>query len=364
MSGTARMDIALKGGLGNFALDVAFAAPMDGVTALFGPSGAGKSTVIRAVAGLARLQGHVRIGGASWQESARRLFLPPHKRPIGYVFQEASLFPHLSVAQNLDFGRKRVKRQGRPLRQDREALIELLRLGPLLSRAPATLSGGERQRVALGRALLAEPELLLLDEPLAALDRASKLDILPYLAEVGRSLSVPMLYVTHDLDEVARLAGHMILIRNGRVVQQGAATGILERLDLGTAATDPDTGVVVPARVTRQDADYALTRLDMEGQTLSLPALDLAVGTEVRLRIRARDVSLALTPPVGTSIRNILHGVVAEIVPAEDNSFADVLVQVGAARIRSRITRESVDLLALREGLTVHALVKGMSFDG
>lgn len=361
IDGGATIDAAFAGRLGRFELDAAFQVPMRGITALFGPSGCGKTTILRCMAGLQRLPGRLTLGGETWQDCERGVFMPPHRRPVGYVFQEASLFEHLPVRRNLNFGARRARDGGPAL--DFTQVVELLGIGHLLDRAPTALSGGERQRVAVGRALLSRPRLLLMDEPLSALDRSTKDEILPYLEALHDSLAIPIVYVSHDISEVARLADRIVVVAGGRVVTEGPVAQILERLDLHPAMGRFEAGVVLSVRVTGHEHGFQLTHLDHHGQQLVMPMTDAPVGSEVRLRIRARDVSLATARPSGISIRNILAGTVAEIVEEPDTAFAETLVDVGGARIRSRVTRASVADLGLAIGKPVYALVKSITFE-
>lgn len=352
---------SFRGRLGAFALDVAFEAPMRGITALFGPSGCGKTTILRCMAGLQRLPGRLAIGHETWQDDTGGLFVPPHRREVGYVFQEASLFPHLSVRDNLLFGARRAAGGGRS--PDFDQVVGLLGISPLLARSPEALSGGERQRVAVGRALLSQPRLLLMDEPLSALDRMTKDEILPYLEALHDSLAIPILYVSHDISEVARLADRIVMLSRGGKVAEGPVAEVLERLDLHPATGRFEAGVMLTARVVRHEETFRLTHLDHNGQALAMPMTDAAVGSEIRLRIRARDVSLAIERPRGISIRNVLAGTVTEIVEEPDTAFAETLVDIGGARIRSRLTRASVAELGLAVGRPVYALVKSITFE-
>lgn len=354
---------AFSGNLGDFSFDIAFEAPMRGITALFGASGCGKTSTLRCVAGLMRQTGHLAVGGEAWQDDARGVFIEPHKRPVGFVFQEPSLFPHLSVRRNLLYGAKRAQRiEGRPeIRFDE--VSNLLGIGHLLDRAPDALSGGERQRVAVGRALLSQPRLLLMDEPLSSLDRMAKDDILPYFEALHEHLSIPILYVSHDIGEVTRLADSMIILSRGRTLAQGPVHELLERLDLQPETGRFEAGVLLTARVTGHDSEFNVTHLDHHGQAISMPARDLAIGSEVRLRIRARDVSLAIQRPEGISIRNILSGTVVEVAEEVGTAFAETLIDIGGGRLRSRITRQSVAELGLAPGKPVFALIKSIAFD-
>lgn len=343
--------------LDSFALDAAFDAPAAGVTALFGPSGSGKTTLLRCIAGLERAAGSLRVNGATWQDD--QTFVPVHKRPLGYVFQETSLFPHLSVRANLEYGYKRIVPAERKVRL--EQVVEWLGLSHLIGRTdPAQLSGGERQRVAIGRALLTSPRILLMDEPLSALDTASKQEILPYLERLHRELNIPVLYVSHALDEVARLADHLVLLQQGRVIASGALHDTLARLDLPTAHFD-DAGAVIEAAVAQQDEKYHLTRLDFAGGHLWVGKVDQPFGTRVRARVLARDVIIATQAPQGSSINNILNARVEEIVDCAPDKVV-VRMRVGQAQILlSRITRRSRDHLGLSEGTYVCAQVKSVA---
>ncbi|MEZ5871113.1 MAG: molybdenum ABC transporter ATP-binding protein [Nitratireductor sp.] len=356
------ISFAASGTKGDFTLDIGFDVPADRVSVLFGPSGCGKTTVLRCIAGLEKLNGHVIVAGRAWQDDASSVFLPPHQRHAGYVFQEASLFQHLCVADNLEYGRKR----RRPAHDNGLSVAEMaamLDIAHLLDRKPGYLSGGERQRVAIGRALLSSPQLLLLDEPFTGLDRRIKKEIIERFLDIRKRLGIPALYVSHDMAEVAALADEMILMADGRKVSQGSPAEIFERVELQPATGRFEAGSLVVARVLAHDERYGLSRLELAGQAMFLPGVDAAVGEEVRLRIRARDVSLALTRPGDISIRNILVGQITEIVGEPDTAFAETVVDLGDVRIRARITRMAVDELRLAAGSKVHALIKSVSFD-
>jgi molybdate transport system ATP-binding protein len=343
----------------DFTLDVALTLPGRGVSALFGPSGCGKTTVLRALAGLERAEGRVAVGNEVWQDDST--FMPPHQRPIGYVIQESALFPHLDVERNLRYGEKRVPAADRriPLQQ----VTELLGIGPLLARRPATLSGGERQRVAIARALATSPRLLLMDEPLAALDTRRKAEVLPYLDRLHEELAIPIVYVSHSIDEVARLADHVVLMEAGRVAAEGPVADMLARLDLSLPLGDA-AGVVLDATVAERDERWQLARLDVAGGAFSLWARDSgrALAQRVRVRVLARDVSLARQPQAGTSIGNQLRGVIEEIADDDHPALALVRVRVGegvnTAPVVARLTRRSADALSLAPGLPVWAQVK------
>jgi len=342
-----------------FTLNVDLELPGRGVTALFGHSGSGKTTLLRLVAGLIRIQdGRLSVNGEVWQDD--RIFLPTHKRPLGYVFQEASLFPHLTARGNLEYGMKRVGNamDGAALEQ----AVALLGIGHLLDRRPHQLSGGERQRVAIARALAVQPRLLLMDEPLAALDLKRKQEILPYLERLHDALEIPVLYVSHSPDEVARLADTVVLMEQGRVRAQGPVNELFSRLDLALAQ-DQEASAIIEGVVLSHDDDYALTRLEIQGGHLSVARLDRDIHELVRVRIHARDVSLALDEPGASSILNILP---ARILEMREIEQAQVLVKLctGAGEktpLLARITRHSRDRLRLHEGQSVFAQVKAVA---
>jgi molybdate transport system ATP-binding protein len=346
----------------NFALDVDLRLPGRGVTTLFGHSGSGKTTCLRCFAGLERASDAcLEINGELWQDSQRSLFVPTHRRALGYVFQEASLFPHLSVRRNLEYGMQRVDKSARRVSWTR--VIELLGIGHLLERMPERLSGGERQRVGIARALLTSPRLLLMDEPLAALDLRRKHEILPYLERLHDELDIPVLYVSHSPDEVARLADYLVLLDEGKVVAQGALQQILARLDLPTAFSE-DAGVVIEARVAEHDRAYHLTRLEFRGGSVLVAQRSAALGQKLRFRVHARDVSLALSRSTDSSITNVLAATVREL--AEADTPAHVLVRLDAAGtpLLARITRRSSDHLGLAPGLSVWAQIKSVALLG
>ncbi|MBT2302280.1 molybdenum ABC transporter ATP-binding protein [Variovorax paradoxus] len=339
-----------------FSLQVALDLPGRGVSALFGPSGCGKTTCLRAIAGLQHAPGaQVTINGEVWQDGDT--FLPTHRRPLGYVFQETRLFAHLDVRRNLEYGMKRVAPGQR--RVSLAQAVDLLGIGHLLVRRPDTLSGGERQRVGIARALATSPRLLLMDEPLASLDLQRKREVLPYLERLHVELDMPVIYVSHAPDEVARLADHLVLLDAGRVTASGPANALMTRLDLPLAHGDA-AGAVIAAVVTGYEAAYGLTQLAFAGGTLCLPHSGARVGQQVRVRIQARDVSLTLQHQAETSVLNILPATVADL--AEDGP-AQVMVglDVGGARMLARLTRKSAELLRLGVGSAVHAQVKGVA---
>jgi molybdate transport system ATP-binding protein len=342
-----------------FSLQVDLQLPAQGITAVFGASGAGKTSLLRCVAGLERAGGgYVGIGGDVWQDDAAGVFVPAWRRPVGYVFQEASLFEHLDVRGNLAFGATRARpRAGPQVLQD---AIELLGLGPLLARRPAQLSGGERQRVAIARALATQPRVLLLDEPLAALDRARRQDILPWLERLRDSLHTPMLYVTHAADEVARLADHLVVLSRGQVAAAGPVAEVLAAVH-GPVVMGEDAGALLQAKVGERDARWQLQRVDFAGGHLWLRDDGLALGRPVRLRVLARDVSLATARPQHTSIQNLLPGVVETLAADAHPSQALVRVACGPTLLLARVTQRAVVELQLRPGVPVWAQVKAVA---
>ena len=358
-----RIAARFAGSVGSFRLEVDFNAPMRGITAIFGASGCGKTTVLRCVAGLRHLAGRLTVGGTVWQDDRASVFLKPNQRPVGYVFQEASLFPHLSVRGNLVYGARRRAGTSRSDELGFDEVVELLGIAGLVERSVSGLSGGERQRVAIGRALLSHPRLLLMDEPLASLDEAAKEEILPYLEALHASLAVPILYVSHDVREVARLADRMIVLSNGRNLCEGPVEDVLERLDLDLGESRFESGVVLHARVVDHDPRFRMTHLDHFGQRILIPAAPVQPGDEVRLRIRARDVALATEKPRSISVRNVLSGTVSEIAERRDTAFAEVLVGLGGGRLRARITRDALADLGLTTGAPVYALVKSITIE-
>jgi molybdate transport system ATP-binding protein len=344
---------------GDFALDVTFEAGR-GVTALFGRSGAGKTTIVNMVAGLRRPDaGRIVLDGRVLFDSSSRIDLPTRKRRVGMVFQEPRLFPHLSVRSNLLYA-PRIGRRGSAGGLD--AVVDLLGIEPLLKRRPSALSGGEAQRVAIGRALLAGPEILLMDEPLSQLDGARRAEILPFLDRLAHESGVPILYVSHAIDEVARLADEIVVLSEGKLVAAGPIEEVFGRIDLGAATGRYEAGALLVAVVMAHDPAFALTELGVGGQRLVVPALDKEVGERVRLRLRARDVAVALTRPVDVSIRNALEGEVIA-VELERGAFAEVLIAAEGQHVRARLTRKSATELGLAPGKRVVALIKSIAVD-
>lgn len=345
-----------------FTLDVQLKLPGRGVTALFGPSGSGKTSCLRCIAGLERSAvGVVQVNGEPWQDSAAGHFVPPHQRAVGYVFQDANLFSHLSVRRNLEFGMRRVGRNAQ--RVIWQQAVELLGIAHLFERMPERLSGGERQRVAIARALLTSPKLLLLDEPLAALDFKRKQEILPYLERLHDELDMPVILVSHSPDDVARLADHLVLIDDGRIVAEGALPAMLARLDLPTAFGE-DAGVVIDSVIAEHDPEYHLTRLSFPGGDVLVAKREEAVGQPLRFRVHARDVSLALEKAEGTSISNLLPARVEEIVVADTPAHVLVRLDAKGTPLLARITRRSADQLHVRPGKVFWAQIKTVALLG
>ena len=346
------VELPLRG----FTLQATFAAPA-GVTALFGRSGSGKTTVVNCVAGLLRpARGRIVVGGRVLFDSASGVDVPAHRRRVGYVFQEARLFPHLTVRRNLLYGRWLAPR-GEP-GPGLGPVVELLGIGHLLARRPGTLSGGERQRVAIGRALLAGPRLLLMDEPLSSLDESRKAEILPYLDRLRAESRVPVVYVSHSIDEVTRLAETVVVLSDGRVAAAGPAGEVMARLDLWPATGRAEAGSVLSGRVLGHDLAYALTAVEVCGQRLLVPRFEAEPGSHVRLRVRARDVAIAVADQVGSSVRNRLRGRIVGLEAPAGGTFAELALDIGGQVLRARLTRLAVDELSLREGAEVAALLR------
>jgi molybdate transport system ATP-binding protein len=353
------VDIAHR--LGAFRLEANFTCQATGITALFGRSGAGKTSLVNALAGLLRPErGRIVLRGQTLFDSARGIDLPPERRRLGYVFQEGRLFPHLSVRQNLLYGYRRAPAGERALGLDR--VVGLLGIDSLLERRPGALSGGEKQRVALGRALLANPRLLLMDEPLAALDQPRKEEILPFIEQLKAELDLPIVYVSHAMQEIVRLADTLVLMSNGRIEAVGPLEELTSRLDLRPLTGRYEAGAVLTTTVAGQDKMFGLTELRFAGGRLRVPHINLPLGQTLRVRIRARDVSISLSKPENISILNVIPCTIKEI-GEEKSPQIDLQLDAGGAPIWARITARSRAALGLQPGLQVYALVKSIAID-
>lgn len=351
------LEVAIRHTLGRFKLEVEFQSDAR-VIALFGRSGSGKSSVLNAIAGIARPDsGRIALNGEVFQDSTQRIFAKPEARHVGYVFQDGLLFPHLTVERNLFYGAKTAQNGIAP-----DRVINLLGLSALLSRQPAALSGGEKQRVAIGRALLSSPRLLLLDEPLAALDAPRKAEILQYIELLRDEFRIPIVLVSHAMEEVARLADTLVLMDDGKVVASGSVESLMGRLDLHPFTGRHEAGAIIETTVGAHDETTDITTLHFPGGVLHAPGVASLPGERVRVRIRARDVALALTEPKDISMLNILPGTIA-VLREDAGATVDVQVQVGEAKLIARITRHSAARLKLTPGLRIFALVKAISLD-
>jgi molybdate transport system ATP-binding protein len=345
-----------------FTLAASHKVALEGITAVFGASGSGKSTLLRVIAGLERrARGYVRFEDEIWLDSAAGSFVRPHQRGVGFVFQDGRLLPFLSVAGNLRYAERRAQKHGRAFEYDE--VVAAFGLESLLGRACTSLSGGERQRVTIARALLTRPRLLCMDEPLSANDVVRKADLLPYVRELPSRFNVPVIYVSHAIDEVAYLADHMLVIGAGRKVAAGRVGDVLQTLDLGRDGGRFEAGVLLSGTILRHDAVYSLSHVTVDGAHLLLPRLDFPPGATVRLRVRARDVALATHRPHGISIRNVLAGALVELDEDSATAYAEAVVAVGSIRIRARVTRAAIAELGLRVGDSVFALIKSVTID-
>jgi molybdate transport system ATP-binding protein len=353
------VEVELRHGFGNFALEVAFRIERAGVTALFGPSGAGKTSIVNAIAGLLRpREGRVVINGRVVLDTKAGVFVPARARRAGYVFQDARLFPHMNVADNLRFGWRRAPKPASE--SDVAYIVELLGLSHLLARLPKALSGGEKGRVALGRALLSSPDILLLDEPLAALDAARRSEILPYLERLRDETKLPMIYVSHNADEVARLVGEIVVLRDGRSIAQGSVFDLLTRIETGSGISP--MGAVLDTRVQAHLPEHGLSVLAFDGGTLTVSRIAREAGSRVRVRIRAEDIMLAREEPRAISANNVLPATV-KALRVDDGPQAEVQLAFGSSRLVARITRASATRLALQPGVPVFAIIKSVIVD-
>jgi len=357
----SELKVQVKRKAGAFALDMHLVAPK-GVTGIIGPSGAGKSMLLQTIAGLQRPdEALITFGDQVLTDTAKRVNLPPERRRIAYVFQDALLFPHLSVAQNIDYG---ARRRGGAATVSHDEMIDLLGLEPLLARRPHHLSGGEAQRVSIGRALLSDPQLLLMDEPLSALDPRRRADIMPFIEALHRRLDLPVLYVSHNIDEITRLADRVTVLHQGSVAASGDVAFVLNRreiqkLILGNDNSDP--AAIVEARVEAHDEAAHVTVLVLGAERISMALLSDPVGSIVRLRIHARDVAIATERPNGISIQNILEASITDIEPTTSGQIDVTMSLTGAHVLKSRITRRALDTLGLKPNIKVWALVKSVA---
>ncbi|MEQ1950212.1 molybdenum ABC transporter ATP-binding protein [Mesorhizobium sp. CN2-181] len=354
------LSVRIRHRQGDFLLDAAFESA-GRLTALFGPSGSGKTSLINMIGGLVRPgSGRIEADGRLLVDTDARIFVPKHRRRIGYVFQDARLFPHMSVAQNLGYGR--FFTPGAERYADFSGVVDLLGIGHLLTRKPASLSGGEKQRVAIGRALIASPKLILMDEPLASLDEARKAEIMPYIERLRDETKIPIVYVSHSVGEVARLATDVVVLSAGKVKASGPAADILARFDILPEEQRSEAGAMVDLTVAGQEEGFGLTVLHSAGGEWRLPRIDAPAGAKIRARVRARDVMLSLERPTGISALNVLPATIAAI-SMDGEPDALVSLDCGGDRLAARITRRSVEMLGLADGGEVFAVIKAVTFD-
>jgi molybdate transport system ATP-binding protein len=354
------IEVQFRKQLPGLLLDIGFSAPAHGLTALFGRSGSGKTSIVQAIAGGLRPDaGRIVIDDRIYFDHEAGIDLPVHLRRIGYVFQDSRLFPHLSVRSNLLFG---FKRAGLERKFQLDAVVDLLGIGHLLDRRPHHLSGGERQRVTIGRALLAQPSLLLMDEPLSSLDPPRKSELLAYIEGVRDELRVPILYISHEFNEVVRLADHLVLVDGGMVVRSGSLLDVASDSTIAPLVGRFEAGSIIECTVAAHDAGMALSTLGFASGQLRVPRVDLDLGTRVRVRIRSRDVAISLSCPMDVSITNRLPGTLLSLTQRE-GPYVDAAIDVGGATLRALITRESAARLGLEPGLKVWALIKTVAFD-
>ena len=348
----------------DFTLDVDERVPLSGVTAVFGPSGSGKTSLLNLIAGFARSHaGKIQFGETIWVDVEARQWVPPHLRGVGIVFQDAQLFPHLSVRGNLDYAAQRAdaSQPGYPFEQ----IVSAMDLSALMERSPETLSGGEKQRVAIARTLLTRPKLLLLDEPLSALDGARKGELLPFLETLKTEFALPTLYVSHDVDEVSRIADRVMIMEDGRVIATGRTDEVLSRFGLEAGRNPYEHASMLKGRVDRAQAQDELLAVRIGDASIWLAAdVEIATGTEIRLKIAARDVSIALERPTGISIQNMIPASITAIEPTKRSAFQTVILDVDGQTLRATVTRKAVTDLSLAPGLNVYALIKSATFHG
>lgn len=334
--------------------------PLGGISVVFGPNGSGKSTLLRTIAGLETgATGRIILGDRIWQDTNANVFIPAHRRRIGLVFQDARLLSHLTVRDNLAYAAKRASGDGSAL----DDLMHRFELATLASKKPSALSGGERQRVAIARALATNPLLLVMDEPTSALDIRRRAQVLSLIEGIPKADGIPIVYVTHAIDEVVRLADHLAMMKDGLVAATGDPATLFARLDLSPMTGRFEASALITGTVGKTDNAYALTNIDIGGQNVTVPRLDLPAGKHVRLRIRARDVALALQPPKGLSIRNTIPATIGEIAPEPSTAFAEVTLATCGQTLRARLTRASLDELKLQPGKKVYALIKSIALD-
>ena len=352
------MEITVKKQQGKFLVDAQFVGGVSGVTALFGPSGAGKTSIINMVAGLSRPDyGRIAVNGLCLFDSASGINLPPEKRRIGYVFQDGRLLPHLSVRANLVYGMHRVPKKQRFVKFNH--IVDLLGIDHLIHRRPAGLSGGEKQRVAIGRAMLTSPAILLMDEPLASIDAGRKAEVMPFIMRLAEEFAIPTLYVTHSMDEILNLATHIVIMENGHVRSHGLMEDTLSHPSIQSFFNQDDKGTVLPAKVETPMDSSGLTRLKVAGHILKIQPIQASAGSTVRLRIPSRYVALSLNPPDQSSFQNIFPGTVAQIVD-QATPFVDIRIDIGCD-LWARITRQALEDLKLRTGQHVFALIKSVA---
>ncbi len=357
------LEVGLRGAVGELRIEAAFEARAGETTAIFGPSGSGKTTLLRAVAGLTRLPGRLALGPATWQDDRRGVFVPAHRRRIGFAFQEPALFDHLTVEGNLRYAERRSGEPEADPLVSFAGVVERLGLDGQLGRLPRGLSGGERQRVSLARALLARPAALLLDEPLSGLHRPARAAILPWLRALGEASGMVILYVSHDLGEVVDVAHRIAPIASGSVTGAAPAARAIHHLPAGDLLSRFEAGSVLTATVRARLPALGLSELDLGGQRLRVPGAERPTGTEARLRVRARDVALATEAPTAISIRNVLRGRIVEVRGLPETPFTEVGVAIADQRLVARITRDAASELGLEPGREVFALLKTVSFD-